>query len=122
MICTAYEYQPCAQNVLRKSGVQCCRECASYENCILAKCQNHPNVCGKLADNTLTAEPEQETNSKRFRAVEQYQDETMIAAYQSVKEASRVTGINRSNIQQNLEGFTKHAGGYRWKYRDEKDM
>lgn len=119
--CLAYKAQACNRFKGERATVKCCRECASYES-ILAKCQNHPNVCGKLTDNTLTAEPEQETNSKRFRAVAQYQDETMIATYQSIKEASRVTGINRSSIQKNLAGFTKHAGGYRWKYRDEEDM
>lgn len=39
----------------------------------------------------------------------------IIQIFNSIHEASRVTGINRANITRTCGGYTKSAGGYYWK-------
>lgn len=53
------------------------------------------------------------------KPVEQYtKDMVFVAEYPSVSEASRKTGINKSNISSCCNGNPEHktAGGYIWKY------
>ena len=45
-----------------------------------------------------------------------------IKEYNSISEAGRISGIKKSNIQHVLSGSNKTAGGYMWKYVDEKDL
>lgn len=42
----------------------------------------------------------------------------IIAIYPSTKDAATALGILRSSIQNNLAGYTKSAGGYKWRYAD----
>ncbi|MGN0607626.1 MAG: exonuclease domain-containing protein [Oscillospiraceae bacterium] len=54
------------------------------------------------------------------RAVLQLSDDmTLIKKYESVSEASRVTGVNNKSIRDAATGVQKHAGGFVWKYADE---
>ena len=43
-----------------------------------------------------------------------------IAEYESAREASRKTNVNRGNIASVLSGKRTSAGGYRWKYKEDK--
>lgn len=46
-------------------------------------------------------------------------DNVFIAAYPSIKEAQRTTGINRNSISSACKGVKEFAGGYRWEYQGE---
>lgn len=57
------------------------------------------------------------------KKVAQYtKDNEFVKEYCSIREADRLSGVKKSNIQQVLSGNTKTAGGYIWKYVDEKDL
>jgi group I intron endonuclease len=57
------------------------------------------------------------------KKVAQYtNDNEFIKEYNSISEAGRVSGIKNKNISSVLCGRTKTAGGYIWKYIDEKDL
>lgn len=43
--------------------------------------------------------------------------EIIVAEYNSLTEASEITGINRGNIGSVCQGKRKTAGGYNWKYK-----
>jgi group I intron endonuclease len=45
-----------------------------------------------------------------------------IATYISISEGARQSGLKKSNIQQVLAGNNSTAGGYIWKYADEKNL
>jgi len=56
-----------------------------------------------------------QTHSK---PIEQYHpDGTLLNTYSSAMEAMRQTGIKNDNINQNLKGKSKSAGGFIWKYK-----
>lgn len=44
----------------------------------------------------------------------------IIKRYETIAEAVRETGINSKSIRDTAKGIQKHAGGYVWKYEDEK--
>lgn len=54
------------------------------------------------------------------RPVEQYREGVCIAWYHSLTEASRQTGLGLSNISMAVCGRTKTAGGYEWRYADNR--
>jgi group I intron endonuclease len=57
------------------------------------------------------------------RKIAQYtKDNMFVKEYISIAEAGRVSGVKKSNIQHTLSGNTLTAGGYIWKYTDEKDL
>ena len=62
------------------------------------------------------------TKHKRYpfgfqaKQVEQYKDETLIHTYNSIKEASELTGVAACSICNALRGRIKKAGGCVWKY------
>lgn len=57
------------------------------------------------------------------RKVAQYTaDEKLIKEYNSIASAGRESGVKKSNIQHVLSGKTCLAGGYIWKYVDEKNL
>jgi group I intron endonuclease len=57
------------------------------------------------------------------KKVAQYtKDNKLIKEYISISEAGRTSGVKHKNIQQVLSGNTKTAGGYIWKYVDEKNL
>lgn len=57
------------------------------------------------------------------RKVAQYtKDNEFIKEYTSISEAGRISSVKKSNIQQVLAGCNKTAGGYIWKYIDEKNL
>ena len=58
---------------------------------------------------------ETHTHSK---AVEQYLDGKLIATYPSTRKASQLTQVKESNLWVNLNGRSKIAGGFTWKYSD----
>lgn len=63
---------------------------------------------------------------RKLKYVEQYdKNGKFINKYISVSEASRQTGIGRSNINNCIHKFTKSAGGYIWMYEkieEDKDV
>ena len=84
------------------------------------------NLCWVSAkgnsNNPITREHHLHTS--RNKAVIQYdQNMNFIAEYESVQAAARSTGISRSHIGEvcNLGKYRKTAGGYIWKFKDEKD-
>lgn len=50
------------------------------------------------------------------------EDGTLIKEFSSIAEAARETGINNKSIRCAATGTQKHAGGYRWKYRDSDSL
>lgn len=44
----------------------------------------------------------------------------IVASYDSISEAVRKTGINAKSIRETARGKQNHAGGYDWKYEDDK--
>jgi hypothetical protein len=56
-----------------------------------------------------------QTHSK---PIEQYTPEgTLLNTFPSAMEAMRQTGVKNDNINQNLRGKSKSAGGFVWKYK-----
>lgn len=49
-------------------------------------------------------------------------EDIFVKSYDSIVEASIDTNISRSGIQNNIKGRTKSAGGFIWKYADEKEF
>lgn len=54
------------------------------------------------------------------KIVLQIKNNTIIAAFYGGKEAQRNTGVPQSNIWKCCKGKRKTAGGYQWKYKEEK--
>ena len=54
------------------------------------------------------------------KKVLQIKDGKVIAEFGGVREAGRITGIGRVNIGCACRGIQKNAGGYEWKYLEEK--
>ena len=50
------------------------------------------------------------------RVAQYTKDGTLVKVWDSQKEASAVTGINRSNISKCCNAKLKTAGGFRWSY------
>jgi group I intron endonuclease len=54
------------------------------------------------------------------RPVKQYDIEgNFIKEYPCIAEGARQTGLTRKNVQANVSGYTKTAGGFIWKYAEE---
>lgn len=51
---------------------------------------------------------------RKYKIV-QYQDNVPINVFSSIREAERVTGVNRVCIRKNISGEFKIAGGYTWR-------
>lgn len=57
------------------------------------------------------------------KRVNQYTKEgNLLGTYDSIKEAARQTGVKSSNISMTLMRNNKTAGGFGWKYADEKEF
>lgn len=82
------------------------------------------NKDGIIGDHNNNIEKHREAMAKaKGRKVAQYtKDNDFIKEYNSINEAGRLSEAKASNIQRVLSGFTKTAGGYIWKYVDEKDL
>lgn len=50
------------------------------------------------------------------KAVKQYNENGFVAKYKSIVYASKMTGIHRQAIVNALQGWSRTAGGYIWKY------
>ena len=70
------------------------------------------------SENTLHARRTGLHKSDGDKAVNQIKDGIIINTFKSISEASRVTGINRSNINQCCLKHKRYktAGGYEWEY------
>jgi group I intron endonuclease len=75
-------------------------------------------------DNSNNIEKHREAMARaKGRKVTQYtKDNEFIKEYNSISEAGRLSDAKTSNIQRVLSGFSKTAGGYVWKYVDEKNL
>lgn len=59
---------------------------------------------------------------KEYRHVLQFsKDGTFIKEFESISEASKLTGIGKSSITNCLSHISKSAGGYNWVYKDENN-
>ena len=63
---------------------------------------------------------ERMANTKSRRPVERIDADGTIVTYKGVKDAWRKTGITRSSISLCCKNIRKTAGGYRWRYADER--
>lgn len=52
----------------------------------------------------------------------QYQDEAILNIFDSVREAERATGVQRTSIKASIEGRFKQAGGFVWKKVREENI
>ena len=59
-------------------------------------------------------------DTKCHQPVEQILSDGTVAQYKGVKDASRKTGINRNCISQCCKNTRKTAGGYKWRYANER--
>ena len=57
---------------------------------------------------------------KHSKTIEQYLDGKLIAIYPSTRKASALTQVKESNLWINLNGKSKIAGGFTWKYSEEQ--
>jgi hypothetical protein len=55
-------------------------------------------------------------NHSRKRMIEQYDDKTLIATYESAKKAAEATKLSQGSISNAANGKQKKAGGFVWKY------
>lgn len=62
-----------------------------------------------------------DAETKRKAVVQYTTKGVFLAEYPSIKEAGRVTGINKSHICQVCRGKEKTAGGYLWLYDGEEE-
>ena len=72
----------------------------------------------KETDNTA----EELTNDSHLSSRPIYQlneDGEVLHEYESLSAAIRVTGVNSKSIRDAANGVQKHAGGYRWAYKDQ---
>lgn len=60
--------------------------------------------------------------AKGKKVIQYTKDNEFIREYNSISDAGRLSGIKKSNIQHVLSGSNKTAGGYIWKYVDEKNL
>jgi hypothetical protein len=91
------------------------KDCNPLNNRVdnLLICKDHK----QNMNNPLTIKHNRETNTK---PVLQYTlDNKFIAEYISIREASRQTKINKSNIVYCCKHRCKSAGDYIWKYKEE---
>ena len=59
--------------------------------------------------------------AKNMKAVNQYSKEgVFVKEWQSIKEASKAVNTSASNISSCIKGREKSAGGFVWKYKDQK--
>lgn len=59
--------------------------------------------------------------AKNMKPVNQYSKEgVFVKEWQSIKEASKAVNTSASNISSCIKGREKSAGGFVWKYRDQK--
>lgn len=63
---------------------------------------------------------ERMANTKSKHPVERIAPDGTIVTYKGVKDAWRKTGITRSSISLCCKNIRKTAGGYTWRYADEK--
>lgn len=62
-------------------------------------------------------------NNHNSQAVKQYDlNHDFIAEYQTMAEASKITGVNQSKISLVSKGKRKTAGGYIWEYVNDKNI
>lgn len=57
-------------------------------------------------------------SSSHKKAVVQYEGDTVLCVYSSIREAGRQTGIAYTTIVKVCAGKKRTAGGYRWKYKE----
>lgn len=57
----------------------------------------------------------------KAKRIGQYLDGEKIAEYKSITFASKITGISRTSINNVLAGWSYSAGGYEWKYCENKE-
>lgn len=63
------------------------------------------------------------SNNHASQFVQQFDlDGNLIAEYETVTEASKITGVNGSKISAVARGHRKTAGGFIWKYPNPKDL
>ena len=63
---------------------------------------------------------ERMANTKCRLPVEQISPDGEVVRFKGVKDASRKTGINRCGIALCCKNIRKTAGGYKWRYADER--
>ena len=56
-------------------------------------------------------------NNIRMKKIEQYKDNHLIAVYNSIVEASEITGIDDASISKCVNGDLNTAGGFIWKHK-----
>jgi group I intron endonuclease len=76
--------------------------------------QNRENIIEKHRDAMA--------KSKGRKIAQFTNDNKFVKEYNSISEAGRLSEAKTSNIQRVLSGFSKTAGGYIWKYADEKSL
>ncbi len=74
--------------------------------------------------NTINIEKRRESMARTVgKKVRQYnKDGELVREYISISDAGRNSGVKSGNISRVLGGFTKTAGGYIWRYADEKSL
>lgn len=103
------------------------QECNVQEYMIRRACSGFRNSAGgyqwrrtsiNCVELQIPALKQEYSNGKARKIVQMDRDGHVIAAYNSIAEAVRLTGINSKSIRDAASGKQKHAGGYKWKYQD----
>lgn len=82
----------------------------------------YSNKCSSNKTSSINREKHSQIMTKLIgRKVNQYdKDKIYIASYDSIILASKASGVERRNIQANMAGRSKTAGGYIWEYADKE--
>lgn len=95
------------------------KENCEFENTRKRQSENHADYHGENNPNYgkhLSDETKERMMKKRGRQVLQWEDGRVIAFYESLKHAGRITGIAWQNIKNVCDKKYQHAGGYGWSY------
>lgn len=117
LVCTAFHDNPDNKpEVNHKNGVKWDNYYKNLEWSTSSENQKHACATGLQ----VTHSKGLYGNDSPFRkaVIQLDTDNNIIAEHDSIIEAGRVTGTDRTSISKVLKGKRNFAGGYRWKYKD----
>lgn len=85
--------------------------------------ERHSKIVKKMWESEEYANAHKGANNHRSQGVKQYDiNGNFIREYETITQASQVTGVNLSKISAVCKGKRKTSGGYVWKYSNDKHI
>lgn len=119
--CTAFVSHPCRRTVELTNGILCCHSCPKYEGC-RNRCGNMVHRCEKssVEEWKRPEKKRKERKTLKKRIIQFDKDNNLVATYDSLTEASDITGVSKTNISLAANYRQKLAGGFIWRYESDK--